>query len=62
MSTLEAVAAALRVLGDGEAADALDALHVEGVALATRLGGGPGRGAPGGTRTGAPPALRSVRA
>jgi DTW domain-containing protein YfiP len=38
MSTLEAVAAALRALGDVEAADALDTLHARGVALAARLG------------------------
>ena len=61
MSTLEAVAAALRALGEVEAADALDALHRDGVALATRLGGGPGRGSPPGSRTGAPPARRSAR-
>jgi DTW domain-containing protein YfiP len=53
MSTLEAVAAALRVLGDVDAADALEALHTQGVALATRLGGGPGRGSPPASRTGA---------
>jgi len=55
MSTLEAVAAALRALGDLEAADALEALHADGVALATRLRGVPGRRG-GGSRTGAEPA------
>jgi hypothetical protein len=39
MSTLEAVAAALRALGEGEAASRLDALLAAGVALATRLRG-----------------------
>jgi DTW domain-containing protein YfiP len=62
MSTLEAVAAALRVLGDVEAADALDALHTHGVALAARLGGGPGRGSPPATRKGASLAPRVYRA
>ncbi len=60
MSTLEAVAAALRALGDPGIADALEAFHRDGVALASRLGGGPGRGAPGASRTGAPPAHRSA--
>lgn len=38
MSTLEAVAAALRALGEGEAASRLDALLEAGVALVERLG------------------------
>jgi DTW domain-containing protein YfiP len=40
MSTLEAVAAALRALGEAEAAARLEALLAAGVALATRLRGG----------------------
>ena len=40
LSTLEAVAAALRVLGDPAAADRLDALLAEGVALVARLSRG----------------------
>jgi DTW domain-containing protein YfiP len=62
MSTLEAVAAALRALGDAQAASALEALHAAGVALATRLGGV--QGARGGreSRRGHPPAARSPRA
>ena len=47
MSTLEAVAAALRVLGEPEAAAGLDALLAKGIALATSL-----RGMPGGPRSG----------
>jgi DTW domain-containing protein YfiP len=42
MSTLEALAAALRALGEAEAAARLDALLAAGVALATRLRGGAG--------------------
>jgi DTW domain-containing protein YfiP len=61
MSTIEAVAAGLRALGDVEAADALDALHTDGVTLATRLRGVPGAGAAGGSRTGATPARRAIR-
>jgi DTW domain-containing protein YfiP len=38
MSTLEAVASALRVLGDTAAADRLEALLADGVALVERLG------------------------
>jgi DTW domain-containing protein YfiP len=41
MSTLEAVAAALRAVGEGPAADRLDLLLAEGVALVTRLRGVP---------------------
>ena len=61
LSTLEAVAAALRALGDLDAAGALEALHAEGVALATRLRGAPGAHAPEGSRTGRAPALRAIR-
>jgi DTW domain-containing protein YfiP len=39
MSTLEAVAAALRTLGEEDAADRLDALLAAGVELATALRG-----------------------
>jgi DTW domain-containing protein YfiP len=42
MSTLAAVAAALRVLGDSSAADRLDALLADGIALVERLGSAPG--------------------
>ena len=61
MSTIEAVAAALRALGDAPAAEALDALHAEGVALATRLRGvpGPSSAGPGRRRTPAGRALRT---
>ena len=38
-STIEAVAGALRALGDDEAAERLEVLHAEGVALVARLGG-----------------------
>jgi DTW domain-containing protein YfiP len=38
MSTLEAVAAALRALGEAEAAERLDRLHEDGIALVARLG------------------------
>lgn len=41
MSTLEALAAALRTLGEPRAAEDLDALLAAGVALATRLRGVP---------------------
>jgi hypothetical protein len=41
MSTLEAVAAALRVMGEEAAADRLDLLLAEGVALVGRLRGVP---------------------
>ena len=43
MSTLEAVAEALRVLGDAEAADRLTALLADGIALVERLGARVGR-------------------
>jgi DTW domain-containing protein YfiP len=41
MSTLEAVAAALRLLGEPEAAEKLDVLLADGVGLVTRLRGVP---------------------
>ena len=52
MSTLEAVASALRALDEPAAAAALERLLAEGVALATRLRGGPGVAPPEGSRTG----------
>ncbi len=54
LSTLEAVAAALRVLGDPAAADRLDALLAEGVALVARLRGVPEAHASAGSRRGRP--------
>jgi DTW domain-containing protein YfiP len=56
-STLEAVAAALRLLGEAEAADGLDALLADGVALVTRLRGTPGAHASAGSRRGTPRAI-----
>ena len=53
-STLEAVAAALRLLGEIEAADGLDTLLADGVALVTRLRGTPAAHASAGSRTGTP--------
>ncbi len=61
MSTLEAVAAALRSLGEPAAAAELDALHSAGVALGTRLRGTPGVPAPPGSRTGKARAARAAR-
>jgi DTW domain-containing protein YfiP len=46
MSTLEALVAALRALGEPDAAARLDDLLAAGVELATRLRGGPGAGPP----------------
>jgi DTW domain-containing protein YfiP len=62
MSTLEAVAAALRALGDVEAASKLEALHADGVALATQLRGVPGIAARRESRRGPSPAARRLRA
>ena len=59
MSTLEAVAAALRLLGEVEAADGLDALLADGVALVKRLGGTPGAHTSAGSRRGPPRAART---
>jgi DTW domain-containing protein YfiP len=56
MSTLEAVAAALRTLGDAEAAARLDALLEAGVALVARLGSRPSARA--GRALGGPPRQR----
>jgi DTW domain-containing protein YfiP len=52
MSTLEAIAAALRAVGEPAAAAGLDALLAEGVALATRLRGAPGSHASAASRWG----------
>lgn len=57
-STLGAVAAALRLLGEVEAADRLDALLADGVALVARLRGTPGAHASAGSRRGP---LRAAR-
>lgn len=52
MSTLEAVAAALRLLGEPAAADRLDALLADGVALVARLRGAAAAHASAGSLTG----------
>jgi DTW domain-containing protein YfiP len=61
MSTIEAVSAALRVLGEVEAADRLDLLVADGVGLVTRLRGVPEAHASAASLTGPPRALGGGR-